>query len=728
MNDFIILTDEDETPVKKNNNANPTFCYWSVADGKHALMMETLINSAREVGVKEDFHVWSDRKIDGAINHDCGNFDKSYYLFKFEFLRKEVSKLNYDYFIFLDADNYFVRDPGDILSICGTSPIFVCMENDCTSPLVKRQDWWGCKIDKYPNIMRSLGVKSDKIYNTNAGLWIVKKDVIEEFYQLGMSFWNYCHHSENLKSFTEEPALAYIGHMLSKNEIENHTLEKTCHIWASDWTKSIGDKLPDGTPWFFEDFMTGEKRLVNPAIVHVMRNKEALIKKQESLKNKVFFSKNDEVLNNCKKGFWMGHRLLGDVFGFCAAAHLLHKKTNQIIKIHYPQEHRKGISTYFSGIRWVKKEEIPDAIDCGADPRIEDWVYMNGVKRFYRFMDKTLTSPISFDIHMCIKRYQHPEEKLIGLVSYSVTQGPIDDNAIEYMCLEAKKKYPEHKIILLGEKKNKFSFPEKLEIEDRRVSEPDFDSLVEQIRNLELLLTPQSGPCFIAAGLGVPMWVYRSKLPHWDYVLNYDVYKVERWFERNKDNKFDIFDKIYKRGGWSNKGSGPGSDPNVYKEYASVVSNIIKFTPNIKTILDVGCGDFKIMTSVDMSNKEYVGIDVSQTIINENNKLYSKENIKFLNLDVTSDEIPEADIIIIKDVLQHLPNDMVKNILNLVKTKCKYALITNDYTDKNLNNDIEIGKWRKINVLISPYDMNGVTVFNDKGKQTSLSFFGDKNV
>ena len=89
------------------------YCYWSVVDGVYADMMQAVVHSARQVGVFKDFHVWTDRTIHGATCHPITNFDKTLYLFKLRFLRDEVSRLDYDYFVWLDADCYFVRDPGD---------------------------------------------------------------------------------------------------------------------------------------------------------------------------------------------------------------------------------------------------------------------------------------------------------------------------------------------------------------------------------------------------------------------------------------------------------------------------------------------------------------------------------------------------------------------------------------------------------------------------------------
>ena len=126
------------------------FCFWTVADGDHAKMAQIMVRSARQVGVVEDFHIWTDLpSIEGAITHDCGNFNKQSYMFKFAFLKDKVSQLDYDYFIFIDADNYFVSHPGDLTHLMVGNKIFCQMENEITSPNVKRQDWWGCPIDKY---------------------------------------------------------------------------------------------------------------------------------------------------------------------------------------------------------------------------------------------------------------------------------------------------------------------------------------------------------------------------------------------------------------------------------------------------------------------------------------------------------------------------------------------------------------------------------------------------
>ncbi len=120
--------------VRANPQGKSSYCYWSVADGEFALMAETMVASARKAGVTTEFHIWSDQEIAGAIVHPVRGFKKDHYLFKLEFLRDHVAELPHDYFVWLDADNYFVRDPGNILRVLDGAPMHASLESDLCGP------------------------------------------------------------------------------------------------------------------------------------------------------------------------------------------------------------------------------------------------------------------------------------------------------------------------------------------------------------------------------------------------------------------------------------------------------------------------------------------------------------------------------------------------------------------------------------------------------------------
>ena len=254
-----------------------SFCYWTIADSDHGLMAKTMVKSARNCGVQEDFHIWTDLPhIDGAITHPCGNFDKTLYMFKFNFLKEHVSKLDYDYYVFLDADNYFVKNPGDLSHLMTNQKVFIQMENEISSPKVKRGDWWGCPVNQYKSLFEETGLIVDKIYNTNAGFWIVDRKYLEEFYNIALNFFFYAK-SKGYTKLTEEVSLAFVGHCMQHPE--TRTFDKTNYLWASDWTGVWSKELPKkDISWEFEDYMTGEKHKVNPKIVHCMRSKQLLIR------------------------------------------------------------------------------------------------------------------------------------------------------------------------------------------------------------------------------------------------------------------------------------------------------------------------------------------------------------------------------------------------------------------------------------------------------------------
>jgi hypothetical protein len=225
------------------------------------------------VGVFKDFHLWTDRPIPDAVHHPLEPFDKRHYLFKLTFLRDRVSQLNYDYFIWLDADTWFVRHPGDVLRVLSGAPVHASLESDACRPDHQRPDWWDCPLAEYAALMRAMGVRSRAIFNVNAGFWMVHHDVIETFCQLCLDFWAVSRHRGY--TFTEEAPLAYATHLLCGNPYE-HTLRATADVWASDWTGQFRDRLPDQQPWFFQDYFSGEQFLVSPAMVHAMRSKGAL--------------------------------------------------------------------------------------------------------------------------------------------------------------------------------------------------------------------------------------------------------------------------------------------------------------------------------------------------------------------------------------------------------------------------------------------------------------------
>lgn len=253
-------------------------CYWSVGDGKYAYLLQALVHSFHEVGMTDDFFAISDRQIQGAYTYIIPQYKKDYYLFKLSFLRDIIGKLDYKYFVFLDADCYFVRKLTNVLDLLHGDHMHVFLESDCASSLADFQKghWKHYPLDKYVQLMRDLGVKSPKVYNVNAGFILVDRDHILQLLYYTFEFWDYARKNGGWTT-TEEPPLAYAMHKMTK-DADKHTLRANPNIWASDWTNHFKGVLPYDKPWIFTDFLTKEPYTVQPAIVHALVDKEPLIR------------------------------------------------------------------------------------------------------------------------------------------------------------------------------------------------------------------------------------------------------------------------------------------------------------------------------------------------------------------------------------------------------------------------------------------------------------------
>ena len=170
-----------------------------------------------------------------------------------------------------------------------------------------------------------------------------------------------------------------------------------------------------------------------------------------------------------------------------------------------------------------------------------------------------------------------------------------------------------------------------------------------------------------------------------------------------------VFSKIYKEDLWQD-GSGGGSKVENVGEYVDVLQKYID-KPEVKTVVDLGCGDWQFSKFLDLSSVLYLGVDVVDSVIDSNIDLYSASNIDFISRDITTYEVPQVDLIICKDVLQHLCNKDVISVLVKIIKSSKFALITNDfYPESTSNIDIDNGGYRYLDLTLSPFFLDVITV------------------
>lgn len=118
----------------------------------------------------------------------------------------------------------------------------------------------------------------------------------------------------------------------------------------------------------------------------------------------------------------------------------------------------------------------------------------------------------------------------------------------------------------------------------------------------------------------------------------------------------------------------------------------------IKKVVDLGCGDFSIASKFVTDIIDYCGIDIVEDMINKHNQEYGGEKIHFQALDIVEDDLPKADLCLIRQVLQHLSNNDIKKVLSKIG-RYKYVMITEHVTqDKYVNKyneDMMVGSWTR---------------------------------
>ena len=210
-------------------------------------------------------------------------------------------------------------------------------------------------------------------------------------------------------------------------------------------------------------------------------------------------------------------------------------------------------------------------------------------------------------------------------------------------------------------------------------------------------------------------------------------------YPNNEVLKKKIFTSIYKSKHWVHSNntsneivsvSGPGSNLN---KGAFVKINFFKKIIEdlkIKSILDMACGDFLWMNKIiEHTNIKYLGIDIVEELIKENNEKFNARNIKFKCCDIINFRTQKKfDLIIIKDLLIHLKNsDILKIISNLRNMNFKYLALSSSAIKQN--KDVIIGKHRQVNLLKKPYNLKKPRLsFKDGGKHNFVYFFEKKDL
>lgn len=117
------------------------------------------------------------------------------------------------------------------------------------------------------------------------------------------------------------------------------------------------------------------------------------------------------------------------------------------------------------------------------------------------------------------------------------------------------------------------------------------------------------------------------------------------------------FEDIYAGGGWDGQGSGPGSTEAFTRGFREVLEKLLR-ERQIKSVFDLGCGDWQWQRHVKWPSVSYTGWDVSETaVVKTREAMHLTWNLTFYAVcqDAFTQPLwPEADLLIVKDVVHHV--------------------------------------------------------------------------
>lgn len=157
---------------------------------------------------------------------------------------------------------------------------------------------------------------------------------------------------------------------------------------------------------------------------------------------------------------------------------------------------------------------------------------------------------------------------------------------------------------------------------------------------------------------------------------------IRKFHDIEKMDLSQKFKKIYKEKIWSPDGdlsefySGTGShNITIVEPYVRAVIDFLESFKDKQNVVDLGCGDFNVGHQTSSYVNKYIACDIVDELITRNKSIYRDSNVNFKVVNIVDDDLPDGDIVFIRQVLQHLSNaDIFKVIPKLYKYK--FLIIT----------------------------------------------------
>jgi hypothetical protein len=185
------------------------------------------------------------------------------------------------------------------------------------------------------------------------------------------------------------------------------------------------------------------------------------------------------------------------------------------------------------------------------------------------------------------------------------------------------------------------------------------------------------------------------------------------------------FARIFTTNLWSSESrSGVGSELDATAGLREQLPALLREI-GATSLLDLPCGDFGWLSTVPL-DLDYIGADIVDDLVRRNQERYGGPRRTFRRLDLTSDELPRADVVLCRDCLVHLSFAHVLCALANVRRSGAMWLLTTTFLEHHENADIEDGDWRMLNLTCAPFNLPAPALALVEGCRESEGAYADK--
>jgi hypothetical protein len=145
-------------------------------------------------------------------------------------------------------------------------------------------------------------------------------------------------------------------------------------------------------------------------------------------------------------------------------------------------------------------------------------------------------------------------------------------------------------------------------------------------------------------------------------------------------------------------------------------------------MLDLPCGDYGWMRTIELPVARYIGADLLPEIVEPLAAALGDGRREFRVLDLTRDRLPPADLLFCRDCLVHLSYADIRRALeNAVRSGIPH-LLTTIFPDCEANEDIVTGDWRVLDLERAPFHLPAPMRILNEGCTEGRGVFADKSL